>query len=351
MNSQTIGLTDGTEDVALNFGEEDEIAEAKKRKIQHPLALVFHLTFRVLALLTYLFCGLFSNSFIVSFVSIVVLLSMDFWTVKNITGRLLVGLRWWNHVDDDGKSHWIFESRKGSSAKKLSAIESQIFWLGIVGCEIIWVLLFIGTLFTLKFKWLMVVCVGIGLNGANLYGYVRCKIGSKKPLSSVASSFLGQQVFRSSQETDEFFDGKKDETRLLLEIPLLGDENVKGIDMLVFFEYKLYTYQRLTMECMAHVSRFSPFTGSELTTVGDLKFKQRFPIGYKGTNNVYNKSIINSTSLLSESYDLSTIFANYAKRNFSTTFSDEYAVWKKGKPINDRFVVDATIKYPEETIL
>lgn len=42
----------------------------------------------------------------------VLLLSMDFWTVKNITGRLMVGLRWWNYVDDDGKSHWIFESRK-----------------------------------------------------------------------------------------------------------------------------------------------------------------------------------------------------------------------------------------------
>jgi len=43
---------------------------------------------------------------------VVLLLSMDFWTVKNITGRLMVGLRWWNYVDDDGKSHWIFESKK-----------------------------------------------------------------------------------------------------------------------------------------------------------------------------------------------------------------------------------------------
>lgn len=57
-------------------------------------------------------CGWFVNSFITSFVIIVLLLSMDFWTVKNITGRLMVGLRWWNYVDDDGKSHWVFESRK-----------------------------------------------------------------------------------------------------------------------------------------------------------------------------------------------------------------------------------------------
>jgi len=31
---------------------------------------------------------------------------------QNITGRLMVGLRWWNQVDDDGRSHWVFESRK-----------------------------------------------------------------------------------------------------------------------------------------------------------------------------------------------------------------------------------------------
>ena len=79
---------------------------------RHPVAAFFHLLFRVLALVAYLICGLFSDSFITSFVTIVLLLSFDFWTVKNITGRILVGLRWWNYVDEDGKSQWIFESRK-----------------------------------------------------------------------------------------------------------------------------------------------------------------------------------------------------------------------------------------------
>lgn len=72
----------------------------------------FHLVFRSTALLTYFFCGLFTNAFITPFILIVLLLSVDFWTVKNITGRLLVGLRWWNYVDDDGVSHWVYESKK-----------------------------------------------------------------------------------------------------------------------------------------------------------------------------------------------------------------------------------------------
>lgn len=79
---------------------------------RHPLAVVFHLAFRILAVVVYLLCGWFSDSFVASFVVIVVLLSIDFWIVKNISGRLLVGLRWWNYVDEDGESHWIFESHK-----------------------------------------------------------------------------------------------------------------------------------------------------------------------------------------------------------------------------------------------
>lgn len=78
----------------------------------HPYVVFFHLFFRAASIVTYMLCGWFSDSFISSFVMVVLLLSADFWTVKNITGRLLVGLRWWNYVDDDGKSHWVFESKK-----------------------------------------------------------------------------------------------------------------------------------------------------------------------------------------------------------------------------------------------
>lgn len=67
-------------------------------------------------------CGWFSDSFITSFVFVILLLSADFWTVKNITGRLLVGLRWWNYVDDAGASHWVFESRKVISKQNLCGL-------------------------------------------------------------------------------------------------------------------------------------------------------------------------------------------------------------------------------------
>ncbi|KAG1676722.1 Golgi apparatus membrane protein TVP23 B [Nymphon striatum] len=188
-----IALMQDTDDVALHF-QDDEI---KRKSKKHPYAVSFHLLFRVSAQLVYLFCGWFSDSFITSFVLITLLLSMDFWTVKNISGRLLVGLRWWNYVDDDGVSHWVFESRKGSDAELIDATESTIFWSSLVACPILWVVFFFISIFKLNFKWFMIVFIGIILNGANLYGYIRCKVGGTENWSTVASSFLGQSVMKN----------------------------------------------------------------------------------------------------------------------------------------------------------
>eukprot|EP00124_Ichthyophonus_hoferi_P002208 Ihof_evm10s141 gene=Ihof_evmTU10s141 len=80
--------------------------------LPHPRAVFFHFLFRTLAIVSYLLCNWFSDYFVLNFVVIVLFLSFDFWTVKNVSGRLLVGLRWWNHVKNDGTSHWIFECRK-----------------------------------------------------------------------------------------------------------------------------------------------------------------------------------------------------------------------------------------------
>jgi len=38
--------------------------------------------------------------------------------------------------------------------------------------------------------------MGVVLQGANLYGYIRCKVGSRKNLTSMATSYLGKQFLR-----------------------------------------------------------------------------------------------------------------------------------------------------------
>ncbi|XP_011167055.1 uncharacterized Golgi apparatus membrane protein-like protein CG5021 isoform X1 [Solenopsis invicta] len=194
MASATVPLL--MDDDTIAFGEEEEVAQ-NANKLKHPYVTLFHLAFRIAAIIVYLLCGLFSNSFIASFVTVVLLLSMDFWTVKNITGRLMVGLRWWNYVDDDGKSHWIFESKKGAQQNRINATEARIFWLALILCPLFWSMLFIAALFSFKFKWLLLVCIAIVLNGANLYGYVKCKMGNNQNISTATSDFFRKQVLQN----------------------------------------------------------------------------------------------------------------------------------------------------------
>ncbi|NXG05712.1 TV23A protein, partial [Sakesphorus luctuosus] len=179
-------LVDDTEDVSLDFGSEEELA-LRKARIRHPLATFFHLFFRVSAIVTYLFCDWFSNSFVACFVTILLLLTFDFWSVKNVTGRLLVGLRWWNQIDEDGKSHWVFEAKRVPTVAASTEAEARIFWLGLIICPVIWTLFFFSTLFSLKLKWLALVIAGISLQTANLYGYIHCKLGGQKTLSRATS--------------------------------------------------------------------------------------------------------------------------------------------------------------------
>lgn len=49
---------------------------------RHPLATFFHLFFRVSAIVTYVCCDWLSRSFVGCFVTVLLLLSCDFWSVK-----------------------------------------------------------------------------------------------------------------------------------------------------------------------------------------------------------------------------------------------------------------------------
>lgn len=57
----------------------------------------------------YILSALFFDSFVIIFVVTVLLAALDFWVVKNVSGRILVGLRWWNEINDEGESVWKFE--------------------------------------------------------------------------------------------------------------------------------------------------------------------------------------------------------------------------------------------------
>jgi len=169
----------------------------KKKKFKHPFAAFFHILFRLTAVIFYFIFNLVTNSFITGFVIIVLLLSFDFWVVKNVTGRLLVGLRWWNYIDEDGNSQWMFEARKKKKGvkSKTVALESRLFWLGLVVFPVVWAFLFVVAIFSFRLTNVLIVLVAITLTSANLIGYVKCKKDAGKEMKSMAGTFLGRQIF------------------------------------------------------------------------------------------------------------------------------------------------------------
>ncbi|MDI1488335.1 MAG: Golgi apparatus membrane protein tvp23 [Ramalina farinacea] len=127
----------------------DQVREPRQgdlswRLSSHPITLLFFLAFRISSLLVYLFgLWIFTNSFVLIFIITMLLLAADFYYLKNIAGRRLVGLRWWNEVNTaTGESHWVFESqdRSGSDGGiTQNATDKRFFWLALYAQPALWV--------------------------------------------------------------------------------------------------------------------------------------------------------------------------------------------------------------------
>ena len=89
------------------------IVQQKVGRPSHKMVVLLHSVFKLSALIVYIGASFITNSFIGCFIMVMILLSADFWLVKNVSGRLLAGLRWWSVVTEDGQvqclSSWAGE--------------------------------------------------------------------------------------------------------------------------------------------------------------------------------------------------------------------------------------------------
>eukprot|EP00158_Paraphelidium_tribonemae_P001625 Partr_v1_DN24630_c0_g1_i1_m59746 putative Family with sequence similarity 18, member len=157
------------------------------RASSHPRVLIAHLFFRSLALVLYLLSGLWSDQTIIFCILVIVLSAFDFWVVKNITGRLLVGMRWWNDADAEGHSSWVFEAKPRDQVNKT---DSMVFWWTLYLFTAIWSLLLVFAVIRLKFLWSVIVIVAITLNSANVVGYTKCDRDAKSRFKGFVSQGL-----------------------------------------------------------------------------------------------------------------------------------------------------------------
>jgi len=124
----------------------------------------------------------------------ILLLAFDFWTVKNVSGRLLVGLRWWNYVKEDGATEWVFESAEDQS--EISDLDRRVFWWALYAPAGAWGLFLFLAVIQLKVQWLIVIGAALALSGANIVGYTKCSKEATARFDSLrgggAASLIGQ---------------------------------------------------------------------------------------------------------------------------------------------------------------
>lgn len=124
--------------------------------------------FKAACLLVYLFGSLLWRNQVLTYIACIILLAVDFWTVKNVTGRLLVGLRWWQITRTENalvanagdttaveqeteKTEWVFESLQDEGA--LDPMDKSIFWMGMYVWPLIWSVFLLSNVLSLRLNW------------------------------------------------------------------------------------------------------------------------------------------------------------------------------------------------------
>ena len=131
------------------------------------------------------------------YLSVILLGSIDFWITKNVSGRFLVGLRWWNEVKKDGKEVWIFESK---NEKLESSSDKSVFWTSLYVNGGGWAILFLFKLITLSITNAIIAFTMLIFAGINLYGFFKCskdQQGKLNKLGTKAVSNLAREGIRN----------------------------------------------------------------------------------------------------------------------------------------------------------
>jgi len=137
---------------------------------------------------------------IIPFVITILMLVFDFWVVKNVSGRLLVGLRWWNEVKEDGSSQWIFESLEDRAF--LNPNEVRLFWISTFVPPLVWIIFTLNALIKVPpwIEWGILCILGVILSIANLVGYIKCARDARKRVKNMAVGYVTNTVLNNAMQ-------------------------------------------------------------------------------------------------------------------------------------------------------
>ena len=109
------------------------------------------------------------------------------WIVKNISGRILVGLRWWHNDYEMGQNEWYFESFNVDQST--GEVDKSVFWLGLISSTAFWGVMLVMKTLSLSFFWGMLVGICFAMNSSNLYGYYLCRKDHQEKMKRFMKEF------------------------------------------------------------------------------------------------------------------------------------------------------------------
>ena len=175
--NQFISNDDGNNDKQFGI-KKDKLPDFIKKSSQPKIALIT-VSIKLLALFFFLFLNIFTSNEALVMIVVILLDAADFWYTKNISGRILVGLRWWNNYNQNTQENvWVFESK---NEIKESNIDRKTFWFSLYGFAAIWLILFVWECILFNFIWAFLCLISLAIAGTNVYGFFRCsKIQQQK---------------------------------------------------------------------------------------------------------------------------------------------------------------------------
>lgn len=124
---------------------------------------------------------------IFQWVATIIASAIDFWFTKNVAGRLILGMRWSNRVNQDGESSWVFEF---ASERPDAGGKRRTFWMALYGSTAVWALFAFFSLIRLNFGWFFVTIIAFALACSNTWGFMKCDRSIKNDASRMLTGSI-----------------------------------------------------------------------------------------------------------------------------------------------------------------
>ena len=181
-------------DITLNnqrkiLGPNEEVTITNfYKKSSNPLVALITVILKLSSIVCFFLLSIFISNDALIMIIIILLGAADFWMTKNISGRILVGLRWYNLLKiETNQEIWRFE---GKNEIKEANADRVTFWTSLYLYNLIWIFLFIWELIRINFVWSFICLILCILALTNTYGFFRCSRIQQKGAVYVAKKYF-----------------------------------------------------------------------------------------------------------------------------------------------------------------